>query len=125
MQNYSVPALTNANCTQAITFEEKCEALHSKLYQLPPTIDFTQSPDADCPHPDNIPYVPVTKEDVQEALFSCSASAGSAPGLSQIPYCVIQRAWQSASEYITALMQKCLAIGYHPKQWRCAITITL
>ncbi|TFK95176.1 hypothetical protein BDV98DRAFT_518442, partial [Pterulicium gracile] len=65
----------------------------------------------------------VTEEEVCDALFSISA--GTAPGSTQIPYRALRWAWPTSSIYITALMQKCLSAGYHPKQWQCAVAIVL
>ena len=51
----------------------------------------------------------------------------SAPGHSQISYQVLKWAWnnKSGQEHITALIQKCLHKGYHPKAWQKAVAVTI
>jgi len=63
--------------------------------------------------------------EIEEAI--AGASASSSPGYTQISYQAIKWAWENPtfSQYTTALMQKCLATGYHPKAWRKAIAVAL
>ena len=64
-------------------------------------------------------------EEVRDAIFKNSSN--TAPGHSQITYRVLKWAWGSpiGEKHITALIQKCLRKGYHPKSWRRAIAIAL
>ncbi|KAJ6479748.1 hypothetical protein C8R45DRAFT_770307, partial [Mycena sanguinolenta] len=48
-----------------------------------------------------------------------------APGDSQISYNVIRWAWTDASDEIYILIKRCLANGFHPREWHKAIAVAL
>ncbi|KAI0728450.1 hypothetical protein C8Q72DRAFT_756138, partial [Fomitopsis betulina] len=62
-------------------------------------------------------------EEVRSSIFD--QGADKAPGLSQCPFRTIRWAWEVASDTILALMNHCLRTGYHPKEWRKAITVAI
>jgi hypothetical protein len=49
------------------------------------------------------------------------------PGFTQITYQAVKWTWQSeiGKKWITVLVGKCLATGYHPIVWRKAIVVAL
>ena len=91
----------------------------------PPTLDHPFQPDLSSRFEDDLPFHEVTPEEVHDAIFKNSSN--TAPGHSQITYRVLKWAWNNPTgqKHITALIQKCLRKGYHPKPWRRAIAIAL
>jgi len=73
--------------------------------------------------PDELLFVDITKTEVYKALFSTSANISPSPN--QINYTMIKWAWPSIQAELTALMQKCLTLGYYPQQWRTAVAVAL
>ena len=110
---------------KAISHEDKCEALRRELYQPPPALDQTFSPDITSRFDTDLPFTDVTLEEVRDAIFK--SKHNSAPGHSQITYQVLRWAWANpkGQKYILSLTRKCLQNGYHPKPWRKAIAIAL
>ena len=110
---------------KATTHEGKCEALRKELYQPPPALIQEFSPDLVNRLDTDLPFIDVTPEEISDAISKNNAN--SAPGHSQITYKVLKWTWanQNGRKHITALLQKCLRNGYHPKSWRKAIAIAL
>jgi len=119
-----MPALDRGpNMLPAISHHEKCNILCEVLYQLPPPLLEPAIVDLTNQKPNELPFVDTTETEVYEALFSTSAN--TSPGPSQINYTMIKWAWPSIRAELTALMQKCLTLGYHPQQWRTAVAVAL
>jgi hypothetical protein len=126
-RNYPTPPIsTGANSPKAINHKDKCKAIRQELYQPPPQLETEfHSNLTDRDEDNDILFTPITTTEIEEAISGVSAN--SAPGPSQIPYQAVKWAWQNetCSRYITALFQKCIQTGYHPKAWRKAVAVTL
>ena len=123
---YLTPPISRGpNHPKAITHKEKCEAIWEELYQPLPDLVHNFNLDTSSRHDNNLLFTDVTPEEIQEAIFKNDSN--SAPGHSQISYQVLKWAWnnKSSQEHITALIQKCLCKGYHPKAWRKAVAVAI
>ena len=105
----------------ASSTEDKCRALQSTFFPKPPLPDLDNIPGFN--YPDELPFPPISQEDIQEVLRDVSPH--KAPGPSGIPNIAIQRCAQTIIPYILAITKACLHLGYHPTQWKHFKTITL
>ena len=85
--------------------------LATEPFRLAPDLEEEFTPNLETADPGDFAFEPVTEEEVREAIFNNSSN--TAPEHSQISYKVLK-----CARYIVLLMQKCLEIGYHPKEWR-------
>ena len=128
-RNYPTPPISQGpGQPKATTHEGKCEALRKEFYQPPlppPALIQEFSPDLVNRLDTDLPFIDITPEEISDAISKNNAN--SAPGHSQITYKVLKWTWanQNGRKHITALLQKCLRNGYHPKSWRKAIAIAL
>ena len=99
--------------------------LHYFNTNPPPALVHNFNPDTATRHDNDLPFTDVTPKEIQEAIFKNDSN--SAPSHSQISYQVLKWAWnnKSGQEHITALIQKCLHKGYHPKAWHKAVAIAI
>ena len=126
IRNYPTPPISQGpNQPCAVSHEDKCEALRKELYQPPPALDQEFFPDTSNHQDTDLPFSDITTEEVRDAIFKNKSN--SAPGQSQTTYQALKWTWANnvGQNHITALMQKCLRNGYHPKPWRKAIAIAL
>jgi hypothetical protein len=123
-RNYPSPAINRANGEPpAVEHEEKCDALRAALFKPPPPIDDNTIPDTTQVEADDTKHEPLSRIEVQEALFA--QSADKAPGESQVPFRALRWAWQVAADNIHAIMHQCIENGYHPRAWRRAVAVAL
>ncbi|KII82703.1 hypothetical protein PLICRDRAFT_33257, partial [Plicaturopsis crispa FD-325 SS-3] len=99
-RNYPSPAIKRPDQPPAVQHEEKCDALRDALLKPPPNLPDNPPPNLTDPHPDDIEHVPVTKDEVHEALFGPSTK--KAPGVSQNSFLVVRWAWGAAEDIIMA-----------------------
>jgi hypothetical protein len=66
----------------------------------------------------SLPFPDVLDTDVERAILR---TGNTAPGLDEIPTCILQIAWPLIKHLVCQLFQDCLRIGYHPKCFRQAI----
>jgi len=119
-----MPALDRGpNTTPATSHQEKYDTLRNTLYQPPPPLPDPIEPDLSRREPNELPFQDITETEVHEALFSTNSN--TSPGPSQISYTMLKWAWPIIQTELTTLIQKCLARGYHPQQWRRAIAVAL
>ena len=73
------------------------------------------------PHPEDIEWKPVTRNEVCTAIFR--AKAHNTPGISRMTGMAYQHAWKVASEEIFLILHTAAEVGYHPEMFRCSICI--
>lgn len=106
----------------ALTHTNKCEVLREKL--LPAPLPLTNPPNYNLePHPDDITWEPITKNEVCTAIFA--AKAHNAPGISGMTGTAYHHAWKVTREEITLILSTAAEIGYHPEMFRKSICIVL
>ena len=124
IRSYPMPALDRGpNTTPATSHQEKCDTLRNTLYQPPPPLPDPIELDLSRREPNELPFQDITETEVHEALFSTNSN--TSPGPSQISYTMLKWAWPIIRTELTTLIQKCLARGYHPQQWRRATAVAL
>jgi ribonuclease HI len=125
-RNYPTPPIDRGeHQSRATTPEEKGDALRKELFQPLPELEGVPDPDMSSPHPDDLPFVEISEEEISDALLNTSNK--SAPGPSQTSYQTIKWAWahEKGKYLISHLIKKSLASGYHPKLWRKATAVAL
>ena len=95
-RGYRSPDIRRPDGTHARTHAEKCDALRDTLYQPPPHIDGLDEPELTTPHPEDIPYKEVTREEVYEGIFGPDPS--KAPGDEGVSYVGLRWAWEGERE---------------------------
>jgi hypothetical protein len=79
-RNYPTPPITRGpNRPKAIYAEDKADAIRQELFQPPPELPNTTIPDLNHENPNDLPWHPITKEEVRKAIFNPRKS--KAPGL--------------------------------------------
>ena len=103
-------------------FKEKEKVLCTKFFPSPP--------DADLSNIENFEYPPqlldkgqITVDEVRAAI--CCPKANKVPGITGIPYLILQKSLKITAEPITALFQACLTYEYHPAEFKQARTVVL
>jgi hypothetical protein len=125
-RNYPTPPISTGEGTpKAVSHKDKCEAIRHELYQPPPQLETEFHPNLTDHLDGDLTFTPITTTEINEAITGVSAN--TAPGPSQISYQAVKWAWMSPTccSYVTALMQKCVETGYHPKAWRKAVAVVL
>jgi hypothetical protein len=123
-RKYPTPPISRGpNRTKAIYTEDKANAIHQELFQPPPDLPNTTTPDLNHENPNDLPWHPITREEVRKAIFLPRKS--KAPGLSQMNYEILRWAWLANQSLFHSLIDGCARIRYHPKIWRIAIAIAL
>ena len=74
----------------------------------------------DCPTAPTaaLPSLEATESAIQQAILQ---AGNTAPGIDEIPTCVLKVAWPLIKNLVVQLFQACLQLGYHPKCFRHAI----
>ena len=74
----------------------------------------------DCPTAPTaaLPFLEVTELSIQQAILQ---AGNTAPGIDEIPTCVLKVAWPLIKDLVLQLFQGCLRLGYHPKCFRQAV----
>ena len=118
----SPPIQRDVGQEPAWTHTDKCDVLREKL--LPPPLPLTNPPVYNLePHPGDITWEPITKNEVRTAIFA--AKAYNAPGISGMTGAAYHHTWKVASEELTLILGTAAEIGYHPKMFRKSICIVL
>ena len=65
-----------------------------------------------------LPFPEVTELAIEQAILQ---AGNTAPGIDEIPTCVLKVAWPLIKNLVLQLFQGCLQLGYHPKCFRHAI----
>ncbi|KZT71177.1 hypothetical protein DAEQUDRAFT_724551, partial [Daedalea quercina L-15889] len=107
----------------AVFHRDKCRALREELFQPPPRLDGCERPDLSNQHPDDIPFVELTKYECRQAIFD--AAPHKAPGPNGVPAVALRWAWEAAGEEMFALMSACVRAGHHPSIWHESIAVAL
>jgi hypothetical protein len=90
--NYPTPLISRGpNRPKAIYAEDKADTICQELFQPPPDLPNTTTPDLTHENPSDIPWYPITREEVHKAIFHPHKT--KAPGFSQISYKILRWAW--------------------------------
>ena len=106
---------------KAITFQEKCDAFMSVLFQKPPTSGNISWEN----YQENSQWTwpKVTKDEVQQAIFTSSTTKAAGPD--GIGFLILQKLFPVLEKHLVKLYQALVRAGYHPKCWREAIGVIL
>jgi hypothetical protein len=116
MRNYPTPPISRRpNRPKAIYAEDKADTIHQELFQPPPDLPNTSIPNLTHINSNDIPWHPITKEEVCKAIFH--PHKNKALGFSQISYEILRWAWTTNQMLIHTIIDGCARIGYHPKIW--------
>jgi hypothetical protein len=116
VHNYPTPPISGGpNGPKAIYVEDKANTVYQELFQLPPDLPNTSTPDLTHVNPNDIPWHPITKEEVHKVIFH--RRKNKALGFSQISYEILRWAWTANQILIHTIIDGCARIGYHPKIW--------
>jgi hypothetical protein len=119
---YPTPPISRGpNRTKAIYTEDKANTIHQELFQPPPNLPNTTTPNLNHKNPNDLPWHPITREEVRKAIFLPRKS--KAPGLSQMNYGILRWAWLTNQSLFHSLIDRCARIRYHPKIWHITIAI--
>ena len=105
----------------ATTFQEKCQAFLSTLFQKPPSsepIDW-----ASIPSQSKWEWLEIGDIEIKEAIFSSSTK--KAPGLDKLSFLIIQKAYENLKPRFNKLYKTLIREGYHPKCWKVANGVIL
>ena len=74
----------------------------------------------DCPTAPTaaLPFPEATELAIQQAILQ---AGNTAPGIDEIPTCILKVAWPLINNLVVQLFQACLQLGYHPKCFRHAV----
>ena len=74
----------------------------------------------DCPTAPtaSLPFPEITELAIEQAILQ---AGNTAPGIDEIPTCVLKVAWPLIKNLVLQLFQGCLRLGYHPKCFRHAV----
>jgi hypothetical protein len=74
----------------------------------------------DCPSAPTaaLPFPEVTESAIQQSILQ---AGNTAPGIDEIPTCILKVAWTLIKDLVIQLFQGCLRLGYHPKCFRQAV----
>src|SRR5258708_30732913 len=98
----SPPILTGDDSPPATSHKEKCTTLQKHLFPNPPSLP--DEPQIDLsPKPDDISYMPVTKREVRDVIFS--ATQLNAPGISGLTGHSWSWGWKLLQEDIFNLLR--------------------
>jgi hypothetical protein len=115
------PSLATPNGL-ATTFEEKEQAFRTKFFPPPPDADLDDI--EGYTYPQQLPdQGQLTMDETRAAILRPKPL--KAPGITGIPHLVIQKSIEVTVQTITNLFQACLALGYHPLEFKKARTIAL
>src|SRR5260221_6050312 len=118
----SPPILMGDDSPPATSHEEKCTILQKHLFPDPPALP--DEPQIDLsPKPDDIGYMPVTKREVRDAIFS--AAQLNALGISGLTGHAWRWGWNVLQEEIFNLLRLAADSGYHPSNWRTSIAVAI
>ena len=116
-----MPTLTFNNHS-ANTFEEKAEMLKGIFFPAPLPADLQDIPGSVYPAASEGPTV-ITKKEVLTKILRLKPD--TAPGPDGIPNRVFKACSETLTELLTPLFQACVNLGYHPRAFSTAHTITL
>ena len=106
---------------KAITFQEKCDAFMSVLFQKPPSSENISW--ADYQENSQWTWPEVTKDEVQQAIFTSSTTKAAGPD--GIGFLILQKLFPVLENHLVKLYQALIKTGYHPKCWKEAIGVIL
>lgn len=106
---------------KAISFDEKCQAFLSTLFQKPPSSEAISWDKYQENKSWNWPEI--TDKEIKEAIFT--SSAAKAPGPQGISFLIIQKVYNSLEKEFNRLYKILIEYGYHPLSWREAIGVVL
>lgn len=116
----NLPAISQADGTRALTFQEKCNAFRKTLFPRPPNTEKLSWKDYKAGSWD---WPPLSKEELQSA---CSANIkGKTPGPDMINQDIIINAYKAIPDIFYRVFSALLHSGYHPKCWKQANGIIL
>src|SRR5690554_4713026 len=75
------------------------------------------------PTPETLPWEPVTKSEVQTAIFT--SASNKAPGPDGIPFLCLKEAYSCIPHVFNSLYAALARVGYHPECWRDATTAVI
>ena len=107
---------------EATTLEEKAEILHQKFFPEPRPADLEDIEGFEYPA-EHQAESRVTEEEVQAAIKRTAPD--KAPGASGIPNRILKAGLKAIVPAATRLFNACVTQGYHPTQFKEAITIAL
>lgn len=123
VRQYPSPPISRGEGLEpALLHADKCEVLRSVLLPPPPQIADPPAYDLE-PHPEDMDWHPITREEVRKAIFD--AKAHNAPGISDMTGAAMQTAWSVASEEIFAILSAAARTGYHPERFKQSICIAI
>lgn len=102
---------------------DKCTALREELFPPPADRPDHLNPEMQTAEDHDLEYIPVTRTEIKEALFSTSPL--KAPGHSGIPTLALRWVWAAAEDTVFLLLSKCAQVGHHPQIWPRSISIAL
>src|SRR5438876_9337037 len=105
---------------KAISFNQKCNAFLSTLFESPPT---SNPPDWSTHVEKAWEWPKVSTDEIRTAIFSSSTK--KSPGPEQIYFLIIQKAYEAIPNYFNQIYQELIQFGYHPKCWKTAIGVVL
>src|SRR5260221_10321944 len=118
----SPPIHTGDDSPPATSHAEKCNVLRKHLFPNSPTLPGEPPIDL-TPKPEDIEYVPVTKREARDAIFT--AAQLNTPGISGLTGRAWRWAWSILHEEIFNLLRLAADSGHHPMTWRTSIAIAI
>ena len=105
---------------KAISFDQKCQAFMSVLFQKPPSsedICWSDYQESDWNWPE------ISPQEIKEAIFTSPAEKAAGPR--GISFLIIQKLYPVLESQFTRLYKALIEFGYHPTCWREAIGVIL